>query len=112
MLIACQDIGKKYNLTLGTFGHAGDGNLHPTILCDKRNQEEVARVHKAVDEIFEVALRFGGTLSGEHGIGVAKMKYLGDELGQSGLNLMRNIKEALDPEYILNPGKMVPLREN
>ena len=69
-------------------------------------------MHKAVDEIFEVALRFGGTLSGEHGIGVAKMKYLGDELGQSGLNLMRNIKEALDPEYILNPGKMVPLREN
>ena len=106
------DLGKKYNLTLGTFGHAGDGNLHPTILCDKRNQEELARVHKAVDEIFEVALRFGGTLSGEHGIGLAKMKYLGDELGQSGLNLMRSVKEALDPEYILNPGKMTPLREN
>jgi glycolate oxidase len=111
MLIACQDIGKKYNLTLGTFGHAGDGNLHPTILCDKHNQEEISRVHKAVDEIFEAALRFGGTLSGEHGIGVAKMKYLGDELGQSGLNLMRTIKQSLDPEYVLNPGKMVPLQE-
>ena len=93
------------------FGHAGDGNLHPTILCDKRNPEEIARVHQAVDEIFEVALSFGGTLSGEHGIGLAKMKYLGDELGQSGLNLMRSIKEALDPEYVLNPGKMVPPRE-
>jgi glycolate oxidase len=111
MLIACEQIGKKYNLVLGTFGHAGDGNLHPTILCDKRNTEEIERVHQAVDEIFQVALSFGGTLSGEHGIGIAKMKYLGDELGQSGLNLMRSIKESLDPEYVLNPGKMVPLRE-
>ncbi len=111
MLIACQEIGKKYNLTLGTFGHAGDGNLHPTILCDKYNKEEIERVHKAVDEIFAVALKFGGTLSGEHGIGVAKMKYLGDELGQSGLGLMRSIKESLDPDYLLNPGKMVPVRE-
>ena len=111
MLIACQEIGKKYNLTLGTFGHAGDGNLHPTILCDKYNQEEIGRVHKAVDEIFAAALEFGGTLSGEHGIGVAKMKYLVDELGQSGLGLMRSIKESLDPEYLLNPGKMVPVRE-
>ena len=111
MLIACQEIGKKYNLTLGTFGHAGDGNLHPTILCDKYNKEEIERVHKAVDEIFAAALNFGGTLSGEHGIGVAKMKYLVDELGQSGLGLMRSIKESLDPEYLLNPGKMVPVRE-
>ncbi len=111
MLIACEQIGKKYHLTLGTFGHAGDGNLHPTILCDKRNPEERERVHQAVDEIFQVALSFGGTLSGEHGIGIAKMKYLGDELGQSGLNLMRILKEALDPEYVLNPGKMVPRSE-
>jgi glycolate oxidase len=111
MLIACQEIGKKYNLTLGTFGHAGDGNLHPTILCDKYDKEEISRVHKAVDEIFEAALGFGGTLSGEHGIGVAKMKYLGDELGQTGLNLMRTIKQSLDPENVLNPGKMVPLQE-
>ena len=111
MLIACQAIGQKYNLILGTFGHAGDGNLHPTILCDKYNAEEIERVHKAVDEIFKVALEFGGTLSGEHGIGLAKMKYLGDELGQSGLGLMRSIKQSLDPHFILNPGKMVPLQE-
>jgi glycolate oxidase len=110
MLVACEAIGKKYNLVLGTFGHAGDGNLHPTILCDKNNLDEMSRMHKAVDEIFETALSFGGTLSGEHGIGMAKMKYLGDELGQSGLNLMRSIKESLDPDYLLNPGKMVPLR--
>jgi len=112
MLVACEGIGRKYNLTMGTFGHAGDGNLHPTIICDKHNLEEIERVHKAVDEIFKTALGFGGTLSGEHGIGVAKMKYLKDELGQSGLNLMRSIKESLDPEYVLNPGKIVPIREN
>ena len=108
MLIACQDIGKKYNLTLGTFGHAGDGNLHPTILCDKNNKDEMERMHKAVDEIFAAALSFGGTLSGEHGIGMAKMKYLKDEIGESGVELMRSLKAALDPDSILNPGKMVP----
>jgi glycolate oxidase len=108
MLIACQEIGKKYNLTLGTFGHAGDGNLHPTILCDKNNKDEMERMHKAVDEIFAAALSFGGTLSGEHGIGMAKMKYLQDEIGEGGVNLMRSLKAALDPDSILNPGKMVP----
>lgn len=111
MLVACERIGRKYGLTLGTFGHAGDGNLHPTILADKNDKEEMSRVHKAVDEIFATALDFGGTLSGEHGIGIAKMKYLESELGDSGLNLMRSIKEALDPHCILNPGKMVPVRE-
>ena len=107
MLVACEEIGKKYNLTLGTFGHAGDGNLHPTILCDKHNADEMARMHKAVEEIFDTALGFGGTLSGEHGIGIAKMKYLGNEIGESGLELMRSVKEALDPGYLLNPGKLV-----
>ena len=111
MLIACQEIGKKYNLTLGSFGHAGDGNMHPTILCDKNDKDEMGRMHKAVDEIFAAALSMGGTLSGEHGIGMAKMKYLGDELGTSGLNLMRSVKESLDPHYLLNPGKMAPLKE-
>ena len=111
MLVACEQIGRKYDLVLGTFGHAGDGNLHPTILCDKNDQDEMARMHKAVDEIFQVALDFGGTLSGEHGIGMAKMRYLGNELGDSGLNLLRSIKESLDPDYLLNPGKMVPVRE-
>ncbi len=111
MLVACAEIGRKYNLVLGTFGHAGDGNLHPTILADKNNAGEMARVHLAVEEIFETALRFGGTLSGEHGIGIAKMKFLGGEIGESGLNLMRSIKEALDPWYLLNPGKLVPARE-
>jgi glycolate oxidase len=107
MLVACETIGKKYNLTLGTFGHAGDGNLHPTILCDKHNPDEMARMHQAVEEIFDAALGFGGTLTGEHGIGIAKMKYLGNEIGENGLELLRTVKEALDPGYLLNPGKMV-----
>jgi glycolate oxidase len=111
MLVACEEIGKRNNVTLGTFGHAGDGNLHPTILFDKNDKAETARVHKAVDEIFAAALSLGGTLSGEHGIGIAKMKYLKDELGSSGLEVMRKLKAALDPDNILNPAKMVPCAE-
>jgi glycolate oxidase len=74
MMHALEDIATKYKLTIGTFGHAGDGNLHPTILTDRRNKEEWHRVEAAIDEIFEVALGLGGTLSGEHGIGLAKSK--------------------------------------
>jgi glycolate oxidase len=111
MLLACAAIGRKYNLVLGTFGHAGDGNLHPTILADRNNADEMARVHRAVEEIFATALGLGGTLSGEHGIGIAKLRFLGNELGESGVNLMRTIKEALDPHGILNPGKLVPSKE-
>ncbi|HEX3744161.1 MAG TPA: FAD-linked oxidase C-terminal domain-containing protein [Bryobacteraceae bacterium] len=111
MLVACAHIGRKYNLVLGTFGHAGDGNLHPTILADKNDAVEMQRVHYAVEEIFDTALKLGGTLSGEHGIGIAKMRFLGNELGESGVNLMRSIKDALDPHGLLNPGKLVPERE-
>jgi len=107
MLKALQEIAVRYELTMGTFGHAGDGNLHPTILTDARNTEEMERVHRAVDEIFKKALELGGTLSGEHGIGLAKKGYLEWELGSSGIDLTRRIKQALDPENILNPGKMI-----
>ncbi|MFQ3574662.1 MAG: FAD-linked oxidase C-terminal domain-containing protein, partial [Thermodesulfovibrionales bacterium] len=108
MLLEVDNIARKYNLKIGTFGHAGDGNLHPTILADERNKEEMERVHKAVDEIFAVALKLGGTLSGEHGIGMAKLRYLKDEIGESGIALMRTIKSAIDPKGIMNPGKLVP----
>jgi glycolate oxidase len=112
MLLELRSIATKHKLTMGTFGHAGDGNLHPTILADKHNADEMQRVHLAVDEIFAAALRFGGTLSGEHGIGVAKMKYLGNEIGNTGLDLMRTIKNALDPTHMFNPGKLVPFPKN
>ncbi|HMA84075.1 MAG TPA: FAD-linked oxidase C-terminal domain-containing protein [Desulfosalsimonadaceae bacterium] len=107
MVKRINEIGKKYNITIGTFGHAGDGNLHPTILTDKRNHEEFSRVEKAIDEIFETALSFGGTLSGEHGIGLAKSKYLENETSRGTILYSRRLKKALDPKNILNPGKMI-----
>jgi len=108
MLVACQQIANKYALRMGTFGHAGDGNLHPTIVADKNDHEEMHRVHKAVDEIFATTLGFGGTLSGEHGIGISKKKYLIDEIQPNGIALMRNIKSIFDPHRIMNPCKMIP----
>lgn len=107
MIRSVREIAKKYDLIIGTFGHAGDGNLHPTILTDERDEGEMARVEMAVDEIFQVALKLGGTLSGEHGIGFAKKKYMEQEFGEKGLEVMKKIKLALDPKGILNPGKMV-----
>ncbi len=107
MLKALQYIAQKYRLTIGTFGHAGDGNLHPTIITDARDAGEMERVHRAVDEIFKKALELGGTLSGEHGIGLAKKRYLGWEMGDSGLDVMKRIKKALDPGNLLNPGKII-----
>lgn len=100
-------IAGKYNLMIGTYGHAGDGNLHPTIVIDPRDQDEVHRMEQAVSEIFKAAIDLGGTLSGEHGIGIGKIKYLPLEFGEAGVKTIRAIKEALDPNYLLNPGKMV-----
>jgi glycolate oxidase len=101
-------IRDKYALNLVVFGHAGDGNLHPNIITDKRNIEEMKRVEDAVSEIFEAAVELGGTLSGEHGIGTLKAPYMEMELGHHGLLMMRKIKEAWDPNNILNPGKIFP----
>lgn len=103
MLERLEEIAEKYDLQIGTFGHAGDGNLHPTILTDARDEAEMVRVRQAVDEIFESALEFGGTLSGEHGIGIAKSKYMDDQFGKAGMEVIRSIKEAFDPNYIFNP---------
>jgi glycolate oxidase len=110
MLRELRRIAEKHQLQMGTFGHAGDGNLHPTILCDERDPAEMARVHQAVDEIFAVAVAMGGTLSGEHGIGIAKKRYLVQEFGPVGVEVMRSIKAALDPLNLLNPGKVVEAR--
>lgn len=107
MLKAIREIAAKYDLKIGTFGHAGDGNLHPTILTDKHNTVEMQRVEKAVDEIFQVAIKLGGTLSGEHGIGIAKARFLNWEFGDAGVEVLKHLKEALDPNYRLNPGKIV-----
>lgn len=101
-------IREKYQLNLVVFGHAGDGNLHPNIITDKRNTEEMKRVDAAVGEIFEAAVQLGGTLSGEHGIGTLKAPYMEMELGKAGVLMMQKIKDAWDPNGILNPGKIFP----
>lgn len=106
MVRAVNEIAAKYSLRIGNFGHAGDGNLHPTILTDLRDKEEMARVEKAIEDIFDAALKLDGTLSGEHGIGSAKKKFLPLEFGEKGVLAMRSIKRALDPNNILNPGKI------
>lgn len=107
MIQALEAISRKYNLPIGTFGHAGDGNLHPTILTDRRDKEEWARVEAAVDAIFEEALKLGGTLSGEHGIGTAKSRFLEKEFGTGTILFSKKIKAAVDPHNILNPGKII-----
>lgn len=109
MIRELKAIAEKYNITIGTFGHAGDGNLHPTILTDDSDKEEMERVHQAIDEIFKAALKLGGTLSGEHGIGLSKARYLEWEFGPQGVAILHKIKKALDPDCILNPGKMTSL---
>ena len=97
---------EKYQLTVGTFGHAGDGNLHPTVLCDERNQDEMERAHKFYEELYDKVLEWGGTVSGEHGIGMAKIGYLKRQLGEGGVSILRRIKRSFDPAGLLNPGKM------
>jgi glycolate oxidase len=99
-------IAEKYNLTIAVYGHAGDGNIHPSVLGDLSQPGEEKRIHQAIDEIFDAALSVGGTLSGEHGIGLTKRPYLVKALGQAGVNTLKMVKQALDPKGILNPGKI------
>lgn len=101
-----REISAKYGLPIVIFGHAGDGNLHPNILFDKRQPEQWAKVEQMVGEIFEASLAVGGTLSGEHGVGVLKRPYLERALGPLSIEIQRQIKQALDPSNILNPGKI------
>jgi glycolate oxidase len=101
-------IAGKYALEIPVFGHIGDGNLHPNILCDKTNREEMLRVAGAAREIFETTVALGGTLSGEHGIGLLKKQFMELDLGPDVVALMRKIKDAVDPLGIMNPGKVFP----
>ncbi|WP_281492110.1 FAD-linked oxidase C-terminal domain-containing protein, partial [Desulfosarcina cetonica] len=107
MIRAINTIAQKHQLDVGTFGHAGDGNLHPTFLCDRRDAKEFERVEQAVDEIFDVALSLKGTLSGEHGIGLAKAKWLEKETSAATIAYAKALKKAVDPKGILNPGKII-----
>lgn len=109
MLKAVNDIAAKYKVEVGTFGHAGDGNLHPTFLCDIRDKDEFHRVEEAVDEMFDIAIKLHGTLSGEHGIGTAKAKWLERETSKGTIEYSRRLRRALDPRGLFNPTKMVEI---
>lgn len=101
-----EEIARKYKLRIGTFGHMGDGNLHPTFLTDERNHEEMHRIEEAFHEIFDEAIRLGGTITGEHGVGMAKKGFLPKFMGNAQMRVMRELRRSLDPKGILNPGKM------
>ena len=106
MVAFIAQIADRLNLQVGTFGHMGDGNLHPTFLTNERDEEEMSRVHTALDAIVEKTLQLGGTITGEHGVGLAKKSWLKKQVGDSSYVLMRLVKTALDPMNLLNPGKI------
>jgi glycolate oxidase subunit GlcD len=105
------EVGKKYQLPIGNVFHAGDGNLHPLIMFDERDEDELKRVLKASSEILKLCADAGGTISGEHGVGLEKLHETHFIFSEADLELERIIKRAFDPEGILNPGKMIPARD-
>jgi glycolate oxidase len=106
MVEAINLIAEKYQITICTFGHAGDGNLHPTCPTDSRNKAEMERVEMAFEEIFAKAIELGGTITGEHGVGIMKAPYLEWKLKKEGIAAMKAVKLAFDPNNIMNPGKV------
>ncbi len=106
MLKAISDIAVKHNVNLPTVGHAGDGNLHPVVCFDGTDRDEVERAEKASSELFEKVVELGGTLTGEHGIGLAKTPFMHLEHDSISMDVMRSVKKLFDPKNILNPGKM------
>ncbi|MFW9906771.1 MAG: FAD-binding oxidoreductase [Candidatus Thorarchaeota archaeon] len=101
-----EEVSKKHRIIVGTFGHAGDGNVHPVICTDERDKEEWKRAMNCINDIRSAALELGGTVSGEHGIGITKAPFLKKEHGEDAVEIMKRIKSAIDPSNIINPGKM------
>ncbi len=110
MLEKIQTIVRSHGLLWGNFGHAGDGNLHPTCLTDERDSAEVRKAENAFEAIFDAAVQMGGTITGEHGTGLAKRQFLEKHTDPPALNMMRSLKSVLDPQGILNPGKIFTLK--
>lgn len=102
-----ETIAKKHQVKVGVFGHFGDGNVHPTFLTNERDEEEMHRVEVAMKEMMQVAIDCGGTITGEHGVGLAKKQFLPMQFKQADMQLLATIKQALDPKGILNPGKVI-----
>ncbi len=112
LITGIEELARKYEVIIVNFGHAGDGNVHVNFLLDPEDRAELSRAHNAVEELFRLVVSLGGTLSGEHGIGIAKAPYLDIELDTSTVMVMRKIKQALDPNNILNPHKTFDYRES
>lgn len=106
MIEKTQEIAKKHNLYIVSFGHAGDGNIHTNIMYHTDNNKEIEAAKKAMDEIFSFCLKLGGSITGEHGVGITKQDYLEKQVGSDNIKLFKNIKKAFDPKNILNPHKM------
>lgn len=104
-----EEVAARHRLDIATFGHFGDGNVHPTILTDETNVGEMARVEDALKEIFDKTVELGGTITGEHGVGLAKKPYLPAQFDEASYRLMKQVKKALDPDGLLNPGKIFDL---
>lgn len=103
-----EKIQQKYSIPIVNFGHAGDGNIHVNIMIDKSVPGMEEKAHQAISEVFQAALDLGGTMSGEHGVGLSKAPYIELELSPAQIGVMKAVKHALDPNNILNPGKMFP----
>lgn len=108
MLTGLRRLSEETGIKIVNFGHAGDGNIHVNLMVDRTNEEENKKAEALVKEIFSLTLGLGGTISGEHGIGITKKPFIGMEIGPHELNLMRGIKNIFDPKNILNPGKIFP----
>ncbi len=109
MLAFIEETAGRHDLNIATFGHFGDGNLHPTFLTDERDKAEMKKVETAMKEIFDFAVSLGGTITGEHGVGLAKRDFLAGQYDAGSYRLLHTIKKALDPQNLLNPGKIFPV---
>jgi glycolate oxidase len=108
MILRIGEISKEYGFPIAVFGHAGDGNLHPTFLFDLEKEGDLPRIERAAATVFREAIELGGTISGEHGIGTLKREFMEETVGPDALELMRLIKGVFDPKGILNPHKIFP----
>jgi glycolate oxidase len=107
MLAEIQRIGDSHHIQIGTFGHAGDGNLHPTILLNRDDPDNASKADAVRSDLYRAAIRLGGTITGEHGIGISRRPYLEEQRGPDAVRFMRAIKHAFDPMGILNPGRLL-----
>ncbi len=106
LIIGVEKIAAEVGLTIGMPGHAGDGNMHPTVVFDAADPDQVRRAERSFSDIMALGLELGGTITGEHGVGVLKRDWLAREIGPASLRVHRAIKAALDPAGIMNPGKV------